>query len=112
MKISLQILTIIMFFGLNASAGAFPLVQIDHKSSLLVKIKVNKQCMSDHDMDAGCTSQLDKCFTKKTGIPNNRSLKSIKEEMGADEYNNVVRYCKQKTDFEGCWQEVKKDCSG
>lgn len=111
MKISLQILAIIMFFGLNASAGAFPLVQFEHKSSLVVKVKMNKQCVAQVDGELGCSSRLDKCFTQETGMPNNMSLKSIKEEIGANQYNKVVRRCKEQTDFEGCWGNVERDCS-
>lgn len=111
MKISLQILTIIMFFGLNASAGAFPLVQFEHKSSLVVKVKMDKQCVAEVDRQLGCSFRLRKCLGQETGMPNNMSLKSIKKEIGANHYNELARRCKEQTDFERCWGIVERDCS-
>ena len=111
MKISLQFLAIIMFFGLSASAGAFPLVQIDHKSSLVVNIKMDKQCVAEVDRSRRCTFEVRKCVWRGAGVPDNMSVKQIKRELGANEYKKWVRRCKEQTDYEGCWDRVKQACS-
>lgn len=111
MKISLQISALIMFFCFNASAGAFPLVQVEHKSSFVVKIKMNKQCVEQVDRDRRCSFEVRKCVGQETGVPNNMSVKQIKRELGADVYNKYVRRCKRHTDYESCWDWVKDACS-